>query len=162
MEHAAGSAWAVALEATELARFVRVSDFVYPVANVAHIFGVALVLGAVVALDLRLLGVGRTIPLEAASHYLIRLIWIGLALIVPSGLLMFAADAGPLAASPIFQAKMLLLVAALANALLFRLLYDRRLAGWDAHAPAVGMFQAGLSLGLWPAVIVAGRLLGYL
>lgn len=162
MEHAHGPAWAVALEATPLASFIRASDFLYPLANVLHIFGVALVLGAVVALDLRVLGLGRAIPLRAASDYLVRLIWIGLALVVPSGLTMFVADAGPLAASPTFQAKMLLLVAALLNALVFRLLYDRRLADWNAHAAPFGMLQAGLSLVLWPSVIVCGRLLGYL
>jgi hypothetical protein len=162
MEHAPGPAWAVALEATRLATFVRASDFLYPLANVLHIFGVALVLGAVVALDLRVLGLGRALPLRAVSDFLLPLIWIGLALVIPSGLLMFVADAGPLVGSTIFQVKMLLLVAALANAVLFRLLFDRRLANGDARAPAGGMLLAGLSLALWPAVIVAGRLLGYL
>jgi hypothetical protein len=162
MEHAQVPAWAAALEASAFASFVRSSDFLYPLANVLHIFGVALVLGAVVALDLRLLGLGRALPLRAVSDFLLPVIWIGLALVVPSGLVMFAADAGPLVGSTIFQLKMLLLVAALANALLFRLLYDRRLTDGDARAPAAGMMLAGLSLVLWPSVIVAGRLLGYL
>jgi hypothetical protein len=162
MEHAPGPAWAVALEASRLATLVRSSDFLYPLANIVHIFGVALVLGAVVALDLRLLGHGRALPLRAVSDFLLPLIWVGLALAISSGLLMFVGDAGPLAGSTVFRVKMLLLVAALANAVLFRLLFDRRLADGDVRAPAAGMLLAGLSLLLWPSVIVAGRLLGYL
>jgi hypothetical protein len=162
MEHGQGPAWAVALEATPLAAAIRESYFLYPLANVLHIFGVALLFGSIVALDLRLLGVGRGVPLRAASGLLTPLSWLGFALIVPSGLMMFVADAGPLVESTVFRVKMLLLLAALLNALAFRWLRDRHLDDWDHGPPPLGRAQAALSLMIWPGVIVAGRMLGYL
>lgn len=55
--------WAAALEATDLATTLRGSVWAYPLVNAAHILGVALLVGATVPLDLRLLGAWRSLPL---------------------------------------------------------------------------------------------------
>ena len=56
--------WAAALEATALATGLRNSVWSYPLVNAAHILGVALLVGSIVPLDLRLLGAWRSAPLE--------------------------------------------------------------------------------------------------
>jgi hypothetical protein len=69
---------------------------------------------------------------------------------------LFSADAAALASNPVFRLKMVLLLAGLANAILFRLLWQRRLAGWSRSAPVSAKLQAGLSGTGWRSRAVAG------
>lgn len=161
MHHPVGPAWAQTVEDSAFGAVMRETLLAYPAANLAHILGLALLVGAIVALDLRLLGVVRAVPADAASRLLTPIAVAGLALLALSGPALFAADAGPLADHPLMQAKMLLLVLALVNAGLFRALWQRRLAQWDAAAPAWGRGQAAASIALWLAVAACGRLIAY-
>jgi len=155
-------AWASALEASALGAFVRDSSWLYPTANLVHVLGIAILLGAILALDLRLLGLGRsTIALPGAARYLSPLAAAGLALAVPGGFLLFAADAGPMAAHPVMQAKAVLIALGLANVALFHALWWRRLDTWDAAPPAAGRAMALLSIVAWLGAAACGRLAAY-
>lgn len=158
---AAIAAWAAALEASPLGAWMRAAGWAYPVVNLVHLLGLALLLGPMLLLDLRLLGFGRSLPLPPVSAALTRCAIAGLALLLPSGALLFAADAGPLLGNRLMQAKLLLVGAGLANALLFRALWSSRLAGWDASAPPFGRLQAFASALCWLVAASLGRLIAY-
>ncbi|WP_396594640.1 hypothetical protein [Brevundimonas sp. R86498] len=114
--------------------------------------GVILLVGSIGLLDLRLLGYARAVALDDLARALTPLALAGFAIAVASGTILFAADAAALAVSAVFRLKLLLLVAAGANALAFR---------WLSALPlARGL--ALLSLVLWLAIVIAGRMIAYL
>lgn len=163
MEHAAAApAWALALQESELGLFIRNSLWIYPLANIAHVMGVILLVGPIVALDLRLLGVGRFIAAAAASRFLTPFSIVGLLLIIPSGITLFTADAAGLSANTVLRIKLVLVAFGIVNAVLFRVLWQARLDAWDRDPPGLGRAQAVLSIMIWLSVPVLGRLIAYL
>lgn len=148
------------LEALEMAAPVaalRESTFAFPLVNAAHIIGIALLFGAIVALDLRLLGWRRDAgSAEAFTRLLVPVAICGLLLAIPAGLLMFAADARAYAGSPLFQAKMVLVALGIGNALWLRAA-ERR----GSTSPSRAAVAAAASILLWLGAIVLGRLVGY-
>lgn len=161
MHHPHGPAWAEAVEDSGLGILMRESLLAYPAANLLHILGLALLVGSIIALDLRLLGLARAVP-AAASKLLTPIAVSGLAMLLISGPALFAADAGPLVLHPLMQIKTALVVLAIANALLFRRLWQHRLADWDAAPPAFGRAQAAGSILLWLLAAACGRLIAYI
>jgi hypothetical protein len=155
--------WLAALEATTLAGALRDSTWVYPLVNAGHILGVALLVGSIIPLDLRLMGLWRSVPLVPLWQVLTRSAAAGFALAVLFGALLFATRATEYATSPFFIAKIAVVLAAVANALaLQRAIPDAASAGaasgsysWRVRA------AAGLSLIAWLAALILGRLLGY-
>ena len=143
---------------------LRRSHWVYPVVNTGHIVGLALLFGAIVPLDLRLIGFWRRVPIGAMARMLLPVAITGLSLAVLTGALLFSVSAVKYAGMTIFQAKLLLILGALANALLLH-----RASVWAAHQDAElqgttpRLRLAGvLSIGCWLAAIFAGRMIGYL
>lgn len=163
MEHAAAApAWALALQESGLGLFIRNSLWIYPLANITHVLGVILLVGPIVALDLRLLGVGRFVPAAAASRFLTPFSIVGLLLVIPSGITLFTADAAGLSTNTVVRIKLVLVVFGIANAILFRALWQARLDSWDRDPPGLGRAQAALSIAIWLSVPVLGRLIAYL
>lgn len=138
---------AAALEATQVAQFLKVSRWVYPLVNAGHILGLALLIGAVVPMDLRLLRG------DAAATWLRRYAAAGLALAILCGALLFATQATDYVGNGWFRAKMFFLAAALLNVAM-----HPRLAGLSAGRRRLA---ASASLALWPAVLICGRMIGY-
>jgi len=155
------ASWAAALEASGFSFMLRDSTWIYPLANLGHIVGLSLLVGPIVALDLRLLGIGRAVPVAALSRMLTPIAVTGLVLQVLSGLLLFTADASALVGNPVFRIKALLLVLGLANAVAFRRIWRHALDSWDSAPPALGRVQAALSIAFWFGVAISGRLIAY-
>jgi len=153
--------WAVALEASAVGDWMRSSGWAYPVVNLVHLLGLVLLIGPMLLLDLRLLGAGRLFTLSEVSAALTPWAVAGLLLLLPSGALLFAADAGPLLGNRLLQFKLLLVAFGIANALLFRRLWSRRLHDWDWRPPLSGRLQAALSALCWLATATLGRLIAY-
>jgi len=154
-----------ALQNLEPVAALRASRWVYPLVNSAHIVGIALLFGAILPLDLRLLGAWRGVPLPLLARVLLPVAMAGLALAAATGFMMFAVSATKYAATPVFLAKLGLIAAAVANALLLRLAPAWTLARVpDLDAPPAARLKlaAGLSLALWLAVILCGRFIAYL
>ena len=155
---------ASALQDTGLATALRQSFWVYPLVNAGHIVGLALLFGAIVPLDLRLLGFWPKVPLAAMGRILLPVAIAGLLLAVPTGALLFSVRAAEYAAMPLFGIKFALIACAIANALLLRLSLawtvheQSELAGTTPRLQLAG----ALSIGLWLAAITAGRMIGYL
>nr|WP_314442214.1 hypothetical protein [uncultured Sphingomonas sp.] len=146
-----------AIETAPAIEALRVSSWIYPAVNTLHIIGIALLFGAIVPLDLRLAGGRRGPGLAALAQALLPVAVSGFALAAAAGLLLFATDARTYAASPLFQAKLALIAAALVNAALLRRV--------DWRSPSVSsrrLAGAGVSsLLLWTAVITLGRWIAY-
>jgi hypothetical protein len=153
--------WAAALEGSALGDWMRSSSWAYPTVNLVHLLGLVLLIGPMLLLDLRLLGVGRLFALPEVSAALTPWAVAGLLLLLPSGALLFAADAGPLLESRLLQFKLLLIAFGILNALLFRRLWSRRLHDWDWRPPRTGRLQAALSALCWLATGTLGRLIAY-
>ncbi len=161
MEHGGAPAWAAALESSALGALMRDSFVLYPIANVTHIIGVILLVGGIGVFDLRLLGLGCGVAVPAASRLLTPIAITGLVLMLASGTALFSADARAVVGNPVFRIKLALILFGIANALLFRALWQRRLAQWDFQAPPIGRAQAALSLAGWFGVAICGRLIAY-
>ena len=146
-----------AVEHTRPIAALRESTFAYPIVNTLHIIGIALLFGAIVTLDLRLIGWRRdTGPVDRLTSLLLPVAIAGLAIAIPAGLLLFATDARAYVASRLFQAKILLIALAIGNALWLRAT-ERRGGRSDAQAA----LAAAASIVLWLGAIVLGRLVGY-
>ena len=137
---------------------LRESYLAYPLVNTLHIVGVALLFGAIVPLDLRLAGWRRESgEVDRLSRLLLPVAIFGFVVAACAGALLFATDARAYAASPLFQAKILLIALALANALSLRAI------DWRAESsPRRVAIAGGASVILWLGVIILGRLVGYL
>lgn len=140
---------------------MRGSTLAYPLANVVHLLGLVLLVGPILLLDLRLLGLGRHLALRAVSPLLTAWAVAGLTLLIVAGFLMFAADAGPLIKNGIMQLKLAGIAVGLANAIAFRALWRERIDDWDERPPVLGRAQAVLSIVIWLAVGTLGRWIAY-
>lgn len=145
-----------ALEASGIATHLRFSRWTYPLVNFGHILGIALLVGSIVPLDLRLMGVWPTVARRDLERVLVPVAAVGLTLAVVMGLLLFSVQARDYAGLRVFQAKMVLIVLGTLNALGAEV--RRRRA---APLPALDAAMAGVSLVCWIAALLAGRLLGY-
>lgn len=152
-----------AIEMSALAVAMRQWLWLYPIVEIVHLAGIALLFGSIAVLDLRLLGLSRALPVRRLAAHVLPWTAAAFLLIVPSGLMMFIAHASDFIQSSVFVLKMGLILAAGANAAILHAGAFRGAAGWDVErlpAPAARV-AAGLSLLLWLSVIACGRLLAY-
>lgn len=157
-------AWIAALEATEFAGMLRGSVWAYPLVNAGHLLGVALLIGSIVPLDLRLLGLWQSVPVAPLWRVLTRTAGFGLGLAIACGALLFITRATEYANSSLFIFKMVVVVGGTANALVLHLaMPDVRLpARWEASKlPARVRSAACISLAAWLSALTLGRLVGY-
>ncbi len=127
----------------------------YPALEVVHILGIALLLGNLVLLELRVWGLNAQLPLEPLGRATLLLAVGGFSLAGLSGLTLFATQPLDLLANRSFTWKMGLLMLLGLNAAAFHA--RGGLARLDAWARA----QTALSLGLWLGVIICGRWIAY-
>lgn len=138
----------LALQQSDLAQAMRQMRWLYPAVNTAHILGIALLFGSLVTLHLRTLALVRGPDAASLERLVTPVAATGLLLAVASGAAMFTTDAVKYAGSSLFLAKMALLAAGLANVVWLK----RK----KAARPA-----ALVSLMVWTAAIICGRLIGY-
>jgi hypothetical protein len=143
-----------ALEATPVATHLRLSRFTYPLVNAGHILGIALLVGAIVPLDLRLLGAWRSVPRDALARVLRPAAAAGLVLAAVTGALLFSVSAREYWATWVFPTKMLIVALATLNALVLG-------ARLENASPVRRRAAALLSLALWPSALLAGRWIGF-
>jgi hypothetical protein len=157
--------WLTVLEAMELARALRRSVWAYPLVNTAHILGVTLLIGAIVPLDLRLLGMWPSTPLAPLWRVLTRTAGAGLVLAILFGTLLFITRATEYATSNLFLTKMMVVGAGTANALVLHVLLPKDvlplLSSTGKKPPRRARLAGGVSLVAWLAALTLGRLVGY-
>jgi hypothetical protein len=163
MHPASGPAWLVWVETSGPAAAMRQWLWLYPAVEIVHILGFVVLVGAAFMFDLRLLGQSRVLPISGLAAHLLRWARWSLVVVVPSGMLMFAAHATEMVENPAFRVKLALIAAAFLNAAVFHRVPFRSVVDWDvdARAPVTARVAGGMSLGLWTGVIACGRLLAY-
>jgi hypothetical protein len=148
-----------ALEASALGQAARSSVWFFPLSNLAHVLGAALLVGSIAVFDILLLR-RRYETAAAVSGTALTIAVLGALLIVMSGPVLLSAEATALGRNPVFLAKMTLVSVALFNiAAYYGGAWRQRVgAGFPRHARV----HAGISLGVWIAVALAGRLIAYI
>lgn len=153
------SDFVIILEGSALAQALRGSVWWYPLINAAHLLGIALLVGGIVPLDLRLLGLWSGLPLRPLWRVLRITSAIGLALALTTGSLLFITRASDYLASVWFLAKLVVVLLGLVN---IAVVMARYAPPGDVEQVAPGLRRcAMLSLGGWLTVLVLGRLVGY-
>jgi hypothetical protein len=152
-----------ALQEWAPAAYLRSGRWSYAAVNGAHIVGIALLFGAIVPLDLRLMGWRRSVPVRTMAGALPPVAVTGFALAVTAGFALFSVRAAEYAALGVFQLKLALIVCALSNAFLLH-----RAMQWEAGQTATGVMPplrlrvaGALSMLLWLSVIACGRLIAF-
>ena len=154
----------VSIEELAFVSALRGSTFMYPLVNAGHILGVSLLVGGIVPLDLRLLGLWRRYPVTMFVAVLRVTSAIGLGLAVVCGALLFTTAAVDYAGSRLFQVKIARVLLGVSNALMLaRVLRRQTVQNLPMGAAMPLALQAGASLSLvvWLSVLILGRLLGY-
>jgi hypothetical protein len=156
------------LEESRVAGLLRDEIWLYPAVEVVHIGAFIVLVGSAFVMDLRLLGRLRSLPVVPLVQHLTRSARWSLGVVVLSGLALFSVDATSLFTNPAFRLKMVLLVAAVANAVVFHrfIFRDGRRPGDAAWAegtplPLPARVVGVLSLFLWFSVMALGRLIAY-
>ncbi|MBU0745261.1 MAG: hypothetical protein KKB95_19125 [Gammaproteobacteria bacterium] len=128
----------------------------YPALEVVHIVGIALLLGNLVLLELRVFGRGAALAIQDLARLSLSVALCGFALAAGSGLLMFATQPTELLSNRVFTLKMLLLMLAGCNAAWFH--------GRGSLVRLDGLARAQMlaSTVVWLAVVVCGRWIAYL
>jgi hypothetical protein len=151
------------LEGTGVASGIRHSLFVFPLLESAHVIGLALVFGTIVVIDLRLLGVASSErPFSRMASDILKWTWAAFLLTAVTGVLMFMTNAVVYAGNTAFRVKVALLLLAGLNTLVFELTAARTIQRWNqSSAPPIARAVAIVSLGIWIAIIFAGRVIGF-
>lgn len=155
------------LTGLNLGPFVNAYDWVWPVCEILHFIGMAIVIGTVGLADLRLLGFAKEIPIAQIE----RLIPLGVAAFAVNAATGFIFIAGNPVEGPIvylenlsLQIKLILILIAGINLLVFYFFGIARAANAvpaSGDAPRAAKIVAGTSLALWIAVIFFGRMIMY-
>jgi hypothetical protein len=135
---------------------IRESLWLFPIIEVFHLLGLSVIGGAVLIVDLRLLGLGLTsVPASRLARAMAPWLAVSLAVVVLSGVLLFLSEALKCYENPAFWLKMVLL----ALAILFACVVRPR---WTRPVPVAGGWLVALvSLALWTGVAMAGRGIGF-
>ena len=147
-------------EATRLGVTIRNSQYAFPIIEYFHLAALAVIGGAVLVVDMRLLGLGlRETPVERVARDAEPWMIGSLLVMLATGISLYTSEATKCYASPAFWIKMI----ALALAMLFTFTIRRRVAIADARLASARTCRAvGLvSVTLWFAVAWGGRWIGF-
>jgi hypothetical protein len=153
------------MERSALGGFMRESSlWTYPIVNLSHIFGIAALFGAVVIIDLRLLGVWRKVPLKAITDAAVPVALSGFLLAVVTGSGLLATKATEYIGNPYLLIKFAAIAVGVINAAAFNVSpawkarTRRELSPEENRQLAV---YGAISLTCWIVAVSAGRLIAY-
>jgi hypothetical protein len=152
------------LQNTGWATALRESELMFPLLEGSHLLGITLSVGTLLMLDLRLAGIlFRDRPVSAISRAVMPVSLAGFAWMFLSGIVLFASQAEKAWGSFYFKLKLLFLLLAGLNALIFELTLRRRIHEWDRDPvpPPRARLAALLAMFFWAGVICAGRTMAY-
>lgn len=150
------------LQNTPVAIFVAEVLWAYPLLETLHTLGMAMLLGSLGLINLRVLGYKSALSL-IGTRDLLPIAWIGFTINAASGLLLFTSDAMTFFASNTFRVKISLIVLAGINAAIL----GRRIYGEHADSIELGettsslKLLAGSSLVFWVIAVICGRIYAY-
>jgi uncharacterized membrane protein len=152
------------LEQQPFAVAIAESGWLFPIFETAHVLALTVVVGSVAMMDLRLLGVGsRSRAISELTSSMLPWAWTAFSAAAICGFLLFASKATNYYDNLAFRIKVLCLVLAGVNMLVFHLVTARRMASWDRDDPPGHVKMAGvISLTLWVAIVATGRWIGFM
>jgi hypothetical protein len=149
------------LDDTQLSHFVAETLWAYPTLETMHTVGMALLIGSLGLIDLRVLGFKPELPLLETQR-LLPLAWLGFTMNAFSGTLLFVSDAVMFSSSYTFRIKIALIILGGVNAALLGRGVFQTPAGAAPVEPSRGAkWIAGTSLVFWFGAIICGRLVAY-
>ena len=151
------------MESTAYSEWIVAGLVGWPLMLSMHAVGLAIVVGIVLVLNLRMLGLFRPIPYVAISD-LMTYAWIGIALNIFSGFSLFMAQATFYITNFPFLTKISFIILGIANVHYTQKVLRREAAVWDTSdaVPQISIVLAGTSLIFWVLAVVGGRLIAYL
>jgi hypothetical protein len=147
------------LEFSPLGFAARSSIWLYPLANLTHVVGATLLVGAILVFDILLLR-NRFEMASNISRVALGVAATGLAFLLLSGPIMFSAEATAFARNPIFLIKMALIIIGLTNLSLYHRAGQRVLM--HPPVPPRARLHAGVSASVWILAVIAGRSIAYI
>jgi hypothetical protein len=156
---------AQAIQNSEVGDALAHSIWVFPLVEATHLLGLAVSVGLLLFVDLRLLGlVLRQVPAVVVMNQLRRWIFVGFAVTSVTGVLLFWSQAGDMVFNPAFIAHSILIVLGVANALFFETRLAPKAAEWgdSLRLPKAARIAGLASLSSWILVAASGRLIPYL
>ena len=155
--------WLSRLQDLNLPTQIRESVWMFPTIETVHVFALVLVVGSIMTVDLRLLGVAnKERPFSQVAAEMLPWTWTAFGVAALAGMLMFSSKALTYYGNIPFRLKMVCLLLAGMNMVLFHWLGVRRLASWDHQQPPWSAKMAGgASLLLWTTIVAAGRWIGF-
>ncbi len=153
-----------ALQDSAVGTSIRESIWTFPIIETVHVLGLAVSVGILVMLDLRLVGAGmRHIPASDIMHKLKRWYLLGFTAMFASGALLFWSEAEKCYRSPTFRIKLIFLALAGLNALFFEIKYVPSMKSWESSGvtPSGARAVGWISLICWMGVVGFGRWTAY-
>ena len=158
------TAFLQSLEASSWGVFIHNKAWAFTTVEVVHVFAVSLLLGTIMIVDLRLLGLASAKRLfTEVARQVLPFTWAAFVLAVAAGSLLFISRATEYVASPVFWTKMALIVLAGINMIIFEFVTVRGVEKWnlDASPPPAARLAGAVSISCWILVIALGRLIGF-
>ncbi len=152
---------AVWLEASLLARTLKGGPWLYPLVNLAHVLGIAALVGAVAVLDLRLVGFRPDVPVAALARATLPVAGAGLAVVLATGPALLVVRATEYVENPFLWAKFGAVAVGLANLGALHGSAAWRGGGETSRARRRLALAGGVSLTAWLAAASAGRMIAY-
>lgn len=147
------------LQETYLATVIREHGLVFPVLESLHVLAIAFLLGAIAIVDLHLIGARLAPGVCPPMGELLLLTWVAFTCSVLTGGAMFSGNPVTYFNNGPFRIKVLLIVLAAVNALVFHMIGRRGLRlGRPAFA---GRLAGAISLALWVTIVACGRWIGF-
>ena len=149
------------MEMSALGQWVATSPYGYYVMLAFHAVGLAMLVGSMMVIDLRLLGRLQGIAPKALVR-LSKIPWYGFVINALSGVVLFFSEANKMFFSATFWSKIFLVFAGVIALAVMQRTVLRPIAESGAPITTNAKLQAAFSLAVWTAVIVVGRLIAYL
>ncbi len=153
--------WLQALHDWNVAALLRRSVYVYPFVNAAHIFGLILLIGAILPADLRMLGFFRAVAIAPFVRLMSSIAALGLVLAIASGFLLFSVQPLEYVSNWAFLTKVSLVAVGAAVALGVRFSASWRALLATGEAGSSLRAAALMSMALWIAALLAGRWIAF-
>jgi hypothetical protein len=152
-----------ALEKSHLGQAISRSIWIFPAIEMVHMFGIVALVGATSILDLRLMGLMlREESVTKMAHSTLHWAWVGASTMFITGGLMFVSEATKCYTSYAFRVKMVMMVLAGLNALIFHTFSFRSVNRWEiGGTPLAAKVAGAFSILLWFGIVGAGRWIAF-
>ena len=152
------------IDGSAMAETIRISLWLFPALEIGHVAAIALVLGSIARVDLRLAGLAsRDRSITEISREMLPWTWAGFAIATVFGVLLFVGQPVRYVEIAFFDAKIILILLAGLNMLVFEYVTRRGVGRWDREPipPVQVRLTGALSLAFWISVAICGRFIGF-